>query len=48
MHWCLDVHLNYDKDKKYEKNAAENFAKTKRFLFNLVKSNPPAGTKREV
>ena len=41
MHWCLDVHLNDDKDKKYEAKAAENFAKTKRFLFNLVKSNPP-------
>lgn len=48
MHWCLDVHLNDDKDKKYEKNAAENFAKTKRFLFNLVKSKPPKGKKRSV
>ena len=48
MHWCLDVHLNDDKDKKYEINAAENFAKTKRFLFNLVKSNPPKGKKRSL
>lgn len=48
MHWCLDVHLNDDKDKKYEARAAENFAKTKRFLFNLVKSNPPAGKKRSL
>ncbi len=48
MHWCLDVHLNDDKDKKYEKNAAENFAKTKRFLFSLVKSNPPKGKKHSV
>jgi len=48
MHWCLDVHLNDDKDKKYEKNAAENFAKTKRFLLNLVKSKPPQGKKRSL
>ena len=48
MHWCLDVHLKDDKDKKHEKNAAENFAKTKRFLFNLVKSNPPKGKKRSL
>ncbi len=48
MHWCLDVHLNDDKDKKYEINAAENFAKTKRFLFNLVKSKPPTGKKRSL
>lgn len=48
MHWCLDVHLNDDKDKKYEKNAAENFAKTKRFLLSLVKSKPPKGKKRSL
>lgn len=48
MHWLLDVHLGDDKDKKYEKNAAENFAKTKRFLLNLVKSQPPKGKKRSV
>lgn len=48
MHWCLDVHLNDDKDKKYTKNAAENFAKTKRFLFNLVKTKPPTGKKRSL
>ncbi len=48
MHWCLDVHLNDDKDKKYEENAAENFAKTKRFLLNLVKSKPPKGKKRSL
>lgn len=48
LHWCLDVHLNDDKDKKYEENAAENFAKTKRFLFNLVKSIPPEGKKRSL
>lgn len=48
MHWLLDVHLNDDKDKKYEKNAAENFAKTKRFLLSLVKSKPPQGKKRSV
>lgn len=48
MHWCLDVHLNDDKDKKYEKNAAENFAKTKRFLLSLVKSKPPQGKKRSL
>jgi len=46
MHWCLDVHLNDDKDKKYEKNAAENFAKTKRFLLNLVKMKPPLSKKK--
>lgn len=48
IHWLLDVHLNDDKDKKYEKNAAENFAKTKRFLLNLVKSRPPQRKKRSV
>lgn len=48
MHWCLDVHLNDDRDKKYEENAAENFAKTKRFLLNLVKSIPPEGKKRSL
>ena len=47
-HWSLDVHLNDDKDKKYEEKAAENFAKTKRFLFNLVRSRPPEGKKRSV
>ena len=47
-HWLLDVHLRDDKDKKYEKIAAENFAKTKRFLLNLVKSSPPKGKKRSV
>ena len=48
LHWCLDVHLNDDRDKKYEENAAENFAKTKRFLLNLVKSIPPEGKKRSL
>ena len=48
MHWLLDVHLNDDKDKRYEKNAAENFSKTKRFLLNMVKSKPPKGKKRSV
>jgi predicted transposase YbfD/YdcC len=48
MHWCLDVHLNDDRDKKYVENAAENFAKTKRFLLNLVKSKPPRGKKRSL
>jgi len=48
MHWCLDVHLNDDKDKKYTKNAAENFAKTKRFLLNLVNTKPPTGKKRSL
>lgn len=48
MHWCLDVHLGDDKDKKYAENAAENFAKTKRFLFNLVKTKPPIGKKRSL
>ena len=48
MHWCLDVHLNDDHDKKYEKNAAENFAKTKRLFFNLVRSNLPQGKKRSL
>lgn len=47
-HWLLDVHLGDDKDKKYEKIAAENFAKTKRFLLNLVKSKPPIGKKRSI
>ncbi len=47
-HWLLDVHLNDDKDKKYEENAAQNFAKTKRFLLDLVKSKPPEGKKRSV
>ncbi|RDH44392.1 ISAs1 family transposase [Zooshikella ganghwensis] len=47
-HWLLDVHLNDDKDKKYSKNAAENFAKTKRFLLNMVKLRPPKGKKRSV
>ena len=47
-HWLLDVHLNDDKDKKYEVNAAENFAKTKRFLLDSVKSRPPEGKKRSV
>ena len=44
----LDVHLNDDRDKKYEENAAENFARTKRFLLDLVKSNPPKGKKRSI
>ena len=48
VHWCLDVHLNDDRDKKYEENAAENFAKTKRFLLSLVKAKPPKGKKRSV
>lgn len=40
MHWMLDVHMNDDNDRKYEKNAAENFAKTKRLLLNMVKKKP--------
>ena len=48
LHWCLDVHLNDDKNKKYDGNAAENFAKTKRFLLSLVKSKPPKGKKRSL
>lgn len=47
-HWLLDVHLADDKNKKYEKIAAENFAKTKRLLLNLVKLNPPKGKKRSI
>ena len=41
----LDVHLNDDREKKYEENTAENFAKTKIFLLNLVKAIPPEGKK---
>ena len=48
MHWLLDVHLNDDRDKKYETNAAENFAKTKRLLLNLVKSKPQQGKKMSI
>ncbi len=48
MHWSLDVHLNDDRDKKHEQNAAENFARVKRFLLNLVKTKPPSGKKRSV
>ena len=47
-HWLLDVHLNDDHDKKYDDIAAENFAKTKRFLLDSVKSNPPQGKKRSI
>ena len=42
-HWQLDVHLNDDKDKKYDDTAAENFARTKRLLLNLVKAKNPKG-----
>ena len=48
---CIGVWMfiiNDDKDKKYEINAAENFVKTKRFLFNLVKSKSPIGKKRSL
>lgn len=47
-HWQLDVHLNDDKDKKYDDVAAENFARTKRLLLNLVKIKQPEGKKRSV
>lgn len=47
-HWQLDVHLNDDKDKKYDDVAAENFARTKRLLLNLVKAKQPEGKKRSV
>ena len=40
--------LELYKDKKYDDVAAENFAKTKRFLLNLVKSKPPIGKKRSI
>ena len=46
-HWLLDVHLGDDKDKKYEENAAENFAKIKRLLLNLVKSIPPKSKRKK-
>ena len=47
-HWELDVHLNDDADKKHDKMAATNFAKTKRLLLCLVKSKIPEGKKRSV
>lgn len=47
-HWLLDVHLNDDNDKKYDKYAAQNFAKVRRFLLDLVQSNPPEGKKRSI
>jgi predicted transposase YbfD/YdcC len=47
-HWELDVHLHDDADKKHDKNAATNFAKTKRLLLSLVKSKMPEGKKRSV
>ena len=47
-HWELDVHLHDDADKKHDKVAAINFAKTKRLLLSLVKSKVPAGKKRSV
>lgn len=40
-HLQLDVHLNDDV-------AAENFARTKRLLLNLVKIKQPEGKKRSV
>lgn len=42
-HWLLDVHLNDDHDKKYTENAAENFARIKRLLLNILKSKPVQG-----
>ena len=42
-HWLLDVHLKDDHDKKYTDNAAENFARIKRLLMNLLKSKPIKG-----
>lgn len=47
-HWQLDVHLHDDADKKHDKIAATNFAKTKRLLLCLVKSKLPEGKKRSV
>ena len=47
-HWELDVHLHDDADKKHDKIAATNFAKTKRLLLCLVKSKLPEGKKRSV
>lgn len=47
-HWELDVHLNDDADKKHDKIAATNFAKTKRLLLCLVQSKLPEGKKRSV
>ncbi|NRA86233.1 MAG: ISAs1 family transposase [Rhizobiales bacterium] len=44
-HWLLDVHLNDDNDKKYEANSAENFARMRRFLLDLVKSKKWPGKK---
>lgn len=46
-HWLLDVHLSDDKDKKYEENAAENFAKIKRLLLNLVKGIAPKSKRKK-
>ena len=47
-HWQLDVHLSDDADKKYDDIAAENFARTKRLLLNLVQAKHPEGKKRSV
>ena len=47
-HWELDVHLHDDSDKKHDKIAATNFAKTKRLLLCLVKSKLPEGKRRSV
>lgn len=47
-HWELDVHLNDDTDKKQDKIAATNFAKTKRLLLCLVKAKLPQGKKRSI
>ena len=47
-HWLLDVHLNDDKDKKYDENSAENFNRVRRFLLNLVKSKTWIGKKESI
>jgi predicted transposase YbfD/YdcC len=47
-HWELDVHLNDDADKKHDKMAVTNFAKTKGLLLCLVKSKIPEGTEHSV
>ncbi|EGU45692.1 transposase, partial [Vibrio ichthyoenteri ATCC 700023] len=47
-HWLLDVHLNDDGDKKYEKNSAENFAQIKRLILNLLKSKTYTGKKKSI
>ena len=40
LHWCLDVAMNEDRDKKWARESAKNFSLLRKLCLNLLRKEP--------